>query len=146
MLVFVCHHKKVKVHFKYESQRIETIICQPNEKVEDICRSFSIKNHFDLDSALFIINERTIEKTDFNKPIKQFVTELDNNNVYILVYNILNSENEKLNLNQKVQVNFCLDSTVTEMECSLNIKLIDISISFSKKINKDYDSLNFFYR
>ena len=87
-------YKGIKVHLKYESHRIETMICKPNEKLRDICLSFSEKNHFSFDSVIFILNGIKINQEDFNNPLKIFINKLDKNNVYILIYDILNSENE----------------------------------------------------
>ena len=52
---------------------------------------------------------------------------------------------KKLNLNKKIKVNFWTDSKATKIECSLDSKMLDISISFSNKIRKEYDSLDFSY-
>ena len=77
------NYKEIKVHFKYESQRIETIKCIPNEKLRDICLLFSKKINIDFDSVIFVLNGRKIEQNDFNKSLNQLVAKSDKNNIYI---------------------------------------------------------------
>ena len=133
----------MEANFTYESQKFEPIHSQPRDKIRDICESFCSKNGIDFEKAYFEIEGfGSLEKVHYNKPLSWFVCGQVLN---ITVKTINDSERNELNTEENIEVIFSFNLSSTNIECTLKSQILDVCESFAYKINKDLNSLDFFY-
>ena len=139
---------EVTIILSYEQEKNE-FKCKPNESLFNVLLAFASKKCLNFEELSFLYDGKALNKSDFNKPISQFITKINEGIVTILVYhnpNILSEERNLLNLNVKAKSYFWLDSRPTEISCSMKSKMIDISRSFSNEIGIDINLLSFKYQ
>ena len=140
------YNREVKIIFIFESQE-DTFKCKSNEKLGEILMAFASKKDLDHNQINFLLDGRRIESSDYNKPISQFVTIINEGNLHILASKNEPSENvELLNLNQDTTAVLWFDTEPIEIKTHMNTKMKDISQSFANKIGKNLNSLIFKYR
>ena len=89
-----------------------------------------------------MLNRKKIKQSDYNKNLNQLVPNVKEGNLDIYVYN---KDNPSENSKQNFSVIFWFKSKATPIECSLETKMLDICKSFSDKIGKEFETLNFKY-
>ena len=139
---------EVTIILSYEQEKNE-FKCKPNESLFNVLLAFASKKCLNFEELSFLYDGKALNKSDFNKPISQFITKINEGIVTILVYhnpNILSEERNLLNLNVKAKSYFWLDSRPTEISCSMKSKMIDISRAFSNEIGIDINLLSFKYQ
>ena len=140
---------EIIVIFKYESQPTEYCCkCKNNEKMKTVCLAFLSKKNLNIDSVIFLLNGKNIENSDYEKIVGQFVTDLNKNNLNILVYNKNddnnpNPESTDRNLADKDQEAYAIffyKSELTKIKCTMKSKILDVSRTFSqiKELNFDF--------
>ena len=110
----------MNVVFYYHGKGItESRQYKKNIEIYQVCSKFCENNKIDMKSVLFVTNGRALDSTNFNKPISDFISLENMDNLAILVlensklsnqYNKLITGNEQNNNNQafilKKYINF----------------------------------------
>ena len=75
-----------KALFNYDGKIIH-FQCNPNDKMKDICKSFTIKNNMDINSLYFLYNgDKLKEDLTFEENLNK--DDKERNEMYIIVKNI----------------------------------------------------------
>ena len=134
----------MEVNFTYEAQKFDPIRCQIRDKIKDICESFCSKNGINFNKAYFEIEDfGRLEKVHYNKPLSWFVCGQVLN---IAIHDVNDSERNELNIDENIEVIFSFNFKSTNIACTLKSQILDVCESFSFKINKNLNSLDFFYK
>ena len=136
---------EVEINFNYESQNNIRIKCKLNEPIKQVLLQFSSKNKIDFDKLNFLTNGKLIEKSDYNEPTRKFLADLNLRKLTILVYNKVESEQARLEQHKEIVVVFWFRGNPTSIKSSINNKMKDIVELFGKKINEDFNQMNFNY-
>ena len=136
----------IEVKFEYENQINQTFKCNSQMKIREICLEFCAKNEINFNSVKFMLNEKTLENSDFEKPINEFEDEINNGYLNIIVNDCpISEEREFLNLDQKISVFFQFESNSTKIQFSVKDKMSTICRFFAYKIGLEFESLEFRY-
>jgi len=131
----------MEVKFVYENQINQTFKCNPQMTMKEICLEFCSRNEINFNSVKFILNEKSLDNSDFEKPINTFEEKI---NIIVNDYPI-SGEREIFNLNQKDSIYFQFESNSTKIQFSIKDKMSTICRFFAYKIGLEFDSLNFKY-
>jgi len=125
----------IEVKFEYEKQIKQTFKCNPQMKIKEICLEFCAKNEINFNSVKFMLNEKNLDNSYFEKPINKFKDEINNGYLIIIVNDCpISGEREFMNLNQKVSIYFQFESNSTKIQFSVKDKMSIICRFFAYKI------------
>ena len=139
--------KEITVHFNYNAQAQETLIYKSNENIENVCRAIASKKNLNFDSVYFLLKGNNLDESQYQKPVSDFIGKLSEGNLYILLYDKVNQEeqNEENKKNKKVEVCFWLNGEVIKADCFMGSNMLDISRIGANMFEKDFEKLIFKY-
>ena len=79
---------EIRVEFTYESQYKETLICKPDEEIKKVCQKFFKQRGIDLNKVVILLKGSKLEQSDYNNPIRKYISSIDGNCLPIIAYKI----------------------------------------------------------
>ena len=140
-------NKEITVHFNYNAQPQESLVCKSNETIENVCRAIASKKNLNFDSVYFLLKGNNLDESQYQKPVSDFLGKLSEGNLYILLYDKVNQEdqNEENRPNKKVEVCFWLNGEVIKVDCFMDSNMLDISRIGANMLERDFEKLIFKY-
>ena len=147
---------KISLNIIYESQKVESLECNINDKIEEILISFAKKNNIEYSSLYFLYNGKIFQKNSFKKSFFEIMSNFDKKekSMNILIYrntttaaNNIKPKQENINIEKMINIILIIDSkNPFVLQGKREDKLIDIINKNSAKIGFNIDSLTFNYR
>ena len=149
--------EKISLNIIYESQKVETLECNINEKMEKILISFARKNNVEYSLLSIIYNGAHLQKDSLKKSFFEVMNAFDRKekSMSILIYrttstttniNNIKREPEKINTQNMINIILIIDSkNPLVLQGKREEKIIDIINKNSLKIGLGIDTLTFKY-
>ena len=147
--------EKITLNIIYESQKVESLECDINDKIEKILISFAKKKNIEYSSLYILYNGSIIQKDCLKKSFLETMNNFDKKekSMNILIYrnstDISHIKPKQKNENNKNMINIILiidSKNPLVLQGKKEDKLIDIINKNCAKIGKDINSMTFKYR
>ena len=157
MNALISLEEKISLNIIYESQKVETLECNINEKMEKILISFAKKNNVEYSLLSIIYNGALLQKDSLKKSFFEVMNAFDTKekSMSILIYratttttniNNIKREPEKINTQNMINIILIIDSkNPLVLQGKREEKIIDIINKNSLKIGLGIDTLTFKY-
>ena len=138
-------NNEITVHFSYNSEAQEIFTCKSNERIESVCREITSRKNLNFDSVYFLLGGKRLDNTQYEKPVSDYLSELNEGHLIILLYDELDLDDEIVE-NKKLDICFWFRGFMTKVECDMTSNVIDISKLFASLLDRDFNKLSFKYR
>ena len=136
---------EIELMITYESQAVDTLKCNSNDKIENVLQKFADKKNIENPSFMILYGGKTIQEDDLKKPLSQIMIgpDKEDKTMNILLYrNVTKVVKDRSNIN----IILIIDSkNVFHLQGKSEDKLRDILTKNQGKINADINSLIFKY-
>ena len=147
---------KISLNIIYESQKVESLECNINDKIEKILILFANKNNIDYSSLYILYNGEVFQKDSLKKTFFEIINNFDKKekSMNILIYRITTTDTKHIKPNLEnnntekniINIILIIDSrNPLVLQGKREDKLIDIINKNSVKIGLNIESLTFKY-
>ena len=112
----------------------------------EVCQRIASNIEKDFNTIYFLFNGLMLKEEDYEKPICEFVSSLNEDVISFIVKDLNKSENAALLDEKKAVIVFWFNGECSEIQCSFKSKLNVILDNFTKNKELQINDLNFYYR